>query len=63
MKLSPKLLVAAAIALSSTAAFAVSNGDSDNDWLMKKPVPSGSSSAQSGSSMTDTSGQGATEQK
>lgn len=44
MQLSSKLILAATIALASSAAFAASNGDPDNDWLMKKAVPSGTTS-------------------
>ncbi|HEX4326769.1 MAG TPA: hypothetical protein VH105_08110 [Burkholderiales bacterium] len=54
MQLSPKLVLALAVALAAPGAFAATNGDSDNDWLMKKAVPSGtagttSSQAQPGS--------------
>jgi hypothetical protein len=41
MQLSPKLVFVIAATLAAPAAFAASNGDSDNDWLMKKAVPSG----------------------
>lgn len=43
MQLSPKLILAIAVALAAPSAFAAVNGDSDNDWLMKQSVGSGSS--------------------
>jgi len=46
MQLSPKLVLAIAVALAAPGAFAASNGDPDNDWLMKKPVPSGTTGSQ-----------------
>jgi hypothetical protein len=45
MKTTTKLILALAAALSAQGAFAMADGQPDNDWLMKKPVPSASTPA------------------